>query len=100
VPVDLQNLFGAVSGDEVQPGLYVLVREGHVLLGTIDLGSGEAGYADAGGKQVVRLVIPPRFLEFDRYPRPDQFDQRVQHIIELITEDRPGAPRETACEVR
>lgn len=98
VPADLENLFGAASG-EAAPGLYVLVREGHVLLGVIDLAGGESGYADAGGK-VLRLLAPPPFLEFDRYPRPDQFDQRVQRIIELINEDRPGAPRGNACEVR
>ena len=100
VPVDLENLFGASSDNQAAPGLYVLVRDGHVSLGVIDLGNGEAGYVDPDGKQVVRLLMPPPFLEFDRYPRPDQFDQRVQHIIELISEDRPGATRAGECEVR
>jgi hypothetical protein len=104
VPVDLQQLFGAQSGEQSVPGLYVFVRDGHVSLAqdgrVVDLGGGEAGYADPSGQRVVRLVLPPPFLEFDRYPRPDHLDPRVMHIIELITDERPGAPRGTECEVR
>jgi hypothetical protein len=104
VPVDLQQLFGAQFGEQSVPGLYVYVRDGHVTLEqdgrVVDLGGGEAGYADPSGQRVVRLVLPPPFLEFDRYPRPDHLDPRVMHIIELITDERPGAPRGTECEVR
>lgn len=104
VPVNLQQLFGTHAGELAAPGLYVFVRDGHVSITqdgrVIDLGGGEAGYADPVGKLVVRLVTPPPFLEFDRYPRPDQFDPRVLHIIELISDERPGAPRGTECEVR
>ena len=104
VPANLQQLFSAQSGEQSVPGLYVYVRDGHVTLEqdgrVVDLGGGEAGYVDPSGERVVRLVLPPPFLEFDRYPRPDHLDPRVMHIIELITDERPGAPRGTECEVR
>lgn len=104
VPVDLQQLFGVQSGEQSEPGLYVFVRDGHLSLTqdgrVVDLGGGEAGYADPSGEHMVRLVLPPPFLEFDRYPRPDHMDLRVMHIIELITDERPGAPLGTECEVR
>jgi hypothetical protein len=104
VPVGLQDLFGAQTGEPGTPGLYVFVRDGHVSLlrdgQTLDLGGGEAGYADPTGILLTRLVTPPTFLEFDPYPRPDEFDERVRRIIELITDGQPGAPRGFECEVR
>lgn len=78
IEVDHTRLFQAQARDEATPGLYVLVRDGHVTLSSegeeLHLGNGESAFSDASGREIVRLAAPARVLEFDVYPRPDRFD--------------------------
>lgn len=66
IRLDMDKLFGARSADG-EPGLYVTVQEGHVILvmgdKTLDLGRSETGFAGAG--QLVRLASPPAFMGTD-----------------------------------
>lgn len=64
VPVNMEKTFGSEvnTGD---PGLYVTVHEGHVILKqadrTLDLGRGETGFSN---EQILsRLATPPAFLD-------------------------------------
>lgn len=78
IEVDHARLFQAQARDEAAPGLYVLVRDGHVTLSRegeeLHLGNGESAFSDPAGREMVRLAAPARVLEFDSYPRPDRFD--------------------------
>jgi hypothetical protein len=66
VAVDIQALFG-VSAGGVQPGLYVLVRDGHVTLShqdsVVELGRDEAGRVDSRGSAIRLDSLPPALLE-------------------------------------
>ncbi|MBL8385352.1 MAG: FecR domain-containing protein [Burkholderiales bacterium] len=104
--VDMERLFGVQAIDGQAPGLYVSVRDGHVAVTqgdrTIDLGAGEAAFADAAGGTPVRLEMPPAVLRLDPYPRPDQVTPEFIRTIEVITAPR-GAGASAAdneCEVR
>jgi hypothetical protein len=77
VPGSLQvapNLFSSDNVNENQEGLYVLVRDGHIVLITnssvLHLGRNEAGFVGGDGS-TIRPQIVPRFLEFDRIPLPN-----------------------------
>ncbi len=80
VQVNFQQLFGTQSRDERQPGLYLTVRDGHVVLAQgerrLDLGAGESGFADPLGRELVRLDRSPGFLQLDPFPRPDRLGER------------------------
>lgn len=71
VPVDMEKTFGteAATGE---PGLYVTVHDGHVILTqagrTLDLGRGETGFANE--QVLLRLAIPPAFLDGDKQMDP------------------------------
>jgi hypothetical protein len=82
VPVD-ETLFRAVDPGGTPPGLYVNVRDGHVVLGGLDLGRLEAGYVGPNGVPV-RLTIVPNFLRNDPIPTPENFDQRVMRLLEVL----------------
>ena len=92
IDVDFENLFATVAGDGSRPGLYVTVRDGHVALmqggKVIDIARDESAYAGKGILQ--RLRLAPDFIIDDPYPRPDQFDDNVQRIIELISDEVSG----------
>ena len=66
IPLDMEKLFGeaANAGD---PGLYVMVHEGHVILvkgdEKLDLGRGETGFANRDALR--RLSVPPAFMSGD-----------------------------------
>jgi len=69
VQVDLERLFGTGDPGGIQPGLWVWVRDGHVQIeGTLDLGAGEAGYANQ--TSATRLELIPVFLLEDDTPLP------------------------------
>lgn len=71
IPVDMEKTFGAeVSAGD--PGLYVTVHDGHVILvqddKTLDLGRGETGFANE--RILSRLATPPAFLDGDKQMDP------------------------------
>ncbi len=67
------SLFLNNEVSENRPGLFVLVRDGHIEIATatevIQLGKGEAGFAGTDGS-AARPSNIPRFLDFDRLPLP------------------------------
>jgi hypothetical protein len=106
VDIDHARLFQAEARDQSEPGLYVLVRDGHVTLArdgqVLDLGNGESAFVDPLGRQLVRLEQPARILELDPYPRPDRFDPAVSGGAASIGEPGARGIRGTVqeCEVR
>jgi hypothetical protein len=69
-----EKLFGRTEMRENQEGLYLYVRDGHVVVATqnevLHLGKGEAGFANQQG-QTVRPPVIPKFIDFDRTPLPN-----------------------------
>jgi hypothetical protein len=102
VEIDFANLFAAVTLDRYRAGLYVAVREGHIeflgSLGSIDLGGGEAGYLGDGMTVPVRLADQPPFLVNDPYPLPEQFDEKVIRLLEVLNPG--GGAGDVICEVQ
>jgi hypothetical protein len=103
IVIDLKRLFGTTHLDGVPPGLYVMMRDGMTLVGTppeaIFLNIDETGYAGEG-MAPFRLDGPPLFLLFDDIPLPDQADQVMPRLIDLVTgEGIPDKDRD-ACEIR
>ncbi len=85
VPVDTKQLFSAAPVDEGQEGLFVQVRDGHIEITTsretLHLGRGEAGFAGNDGA-VVRPVVMPQFLQFDRIPMPDSKSPMLSTVLD------------------
>lgn len=85
VEVDRRSLFGGDQGGEDQPGLYVFVRDGHIELitdrATLQLGRGEAGFANPQGL-VDRPGVVPRFIDFDSTPLPGSRNISLVSIID------------------
>ncbi|OGA40551.1 MAG: hypothetical protein A3G24_18805 [Betaproteobacteria bacterium RIFCSPLOWO2_12_FULL_62_13] len=98
IEIDFDNLFGLIDIEEQHPGLYVVVREGHIELaaqeGSIDLGAGEAGYLGEGQLTPVRLLITPAFMLVDPYPLPDQLDRFRLNVL-----NPGGRPGDVICEM-
>jgi hypothetical protein len=80
--------FSAVDLGGSPPGLYVNVRDGHVVfLGrnrSIDLGRFETGYLSVGSDTPVRLTRVPQFMRDDPIPAPENFDVKVLRLLELL----------------
>ena len=76
VPVDMESLFGS-SDQSAQPGLYVSVLDGRVLLSQganlRELQQGEAGFAVPDGP-IQLLNASPAFIQHDPYLRTLKFD--------------------------
>ena len=98
--VDFENLFGAGTADGSPPGLYVLMREGHIELAdggrAVDLGPGDSGFL-AEGRAPIRLTITPTFMLFDPLPLPDKFDPNSVRLIDLL--NMGGKPGDAICEM-
>ncbi len=66
IPVDMEKLFGTES-NAGEPGLYVTVHDGHVVLAqadkSLDLGRGETGFSSTTA--LIRLPAPPAFMVRD-----------------------------------
>lgn len=74
IPLDMEKLFGTES-NAGEPGLYVTVHDGHVILSKgderLDLGRGETGFADR--EALRRLDVPPAFMSGDMQINSDSF---------------------------
>jgi hypothetical protein len=104
VIVDFENYFG-VEAEEGKPGLFVSVREGHVVLsndtGQIDLGAGESGFVDSGSGEISRLGQVPGFMGFDPIPAPEDVDPVLMGLLNFFGEgiDR-SADEPMACTIQ
>jgi hypothetical protein len=69
IKVDMQQLFGGGREGQADPGLYVLVNDGAIVLmqdgRLLELVRGESGYASPDGAELYRLQFPPVFLQRD-----------------------------------
>lgn len=87
VPANADQLFSAENINESDPGLYVFSRDGHLSMTsggkTIDIGRGETGFLNADGTRLVRAIVTPNFLEFDRVPRPDRLNPSAARLLDL-----------------
>lgn len=74
IRLDMKKLFDTES-NAGEPGLYVTVQEGHVILvkgdERLDLGRGETGFADQ--EALRRLDVPPAFMSGDMQINSDSF---------------------------
>jgi len=85
VDVEEKSLFSKTKAEEAPPGLYVSVTEGNVTVenktgSKLELGPGQAGYADVLGRKVSRLPKTPAFQQFDAYPMPDVQNPGVVNV--------------------
>jgi len=92
VPVDIQQLFSAQAPEGAKPGLYVSVEEGHVLIGSLDVGGGESAYTDPETQISARLIGRPPIIQIDPYPRPRTFDPTHAPVIGLGPPGGSGPP--------
>lgn len=73
LPSEIDTDFAALAGpdgrEQTQPGLYILVKEGRVVIiqdgKETELDPGDTGYLDMDGGTVQRLGVPPLFLDAD-----------------------------------
>ena len=69
IKIDMQRLFGAGTMDQADRGLYVLVKEGSIVLvqeqKTLELERGESAYGNLERTELYRLQFTPIFLERD-----------------------------------
>ncbi len=82
------DLFSGSDRQNIEPGLYVNVRDGDVAVEGVDgsvvnLGKGEAGLAGLAGK-TIRLNFVPPFQKFDKIPVPSQLSLKMQKKINLF----------------
>ena len=106
VPVNMEQLFDSTDRTGAEPGFYVSVQDGDVVLsnkfGEIYLGKGESGFAAFGAGGPIRLAAAPLFLVLDPYPRPATGGNDRPDTVELFREDfgGPDSRKETECEIR
>ncbi len=87
VKVD-DDLFSGVDQQDMEPGLYVNVRDGDVAVRgldgkTINLGKGEASLSALSGA-TVRLNFVPPFQKFDKVPAPDEVTPKMKKMMNLF----------------
>ncbi len=85
------DLFGGLDAQDIDPGLYVSVRDGDVQVLGKDgsetfLGKGEASVSTLDGA-TVRLDFVPPFQKFDSIPVPDAISPEMQKMIDLFGVD-------------
>jgi hypothetical protein len=87
INVDTERLFGSTRQVDNEPGLYVNLRDGHLAIEaggrTLDIARGEAVFADAAGRTLVRLDAVPTFIQNDATPRPDRVDARGVQLLDM-----------------
>ncbi|SDI16426.1 FecR family protein [Propionivibrio dicarboxylicus] len=77
--VNHQELFGKDASQMKEAGLYVSVRDGRVALTqrsgeAVELKAGETGFAGIEGRGLMRIAIPPPFINQDAYLRSMNVD--------------------------
>ncbi|MBT4194082.1 MAG: FecR domain-containing protein [Gammaproteobacteria bacterium] len=80
-----EDLFSGADPQDMEPGLYVNVREGDVAVRgldgkTINLGKGEASLSSLAGA-TVRLNFVPPFQKFDKVPAPNQVTPQMKEML-------------------
>ncbi len=92
ISVDTRQLFSSATLAEGEEGVYVFVRDGHIEVTTasetLHLGKGETGFAADSGR-VIRPLLTPLFLEFDRTLKPDSTNPMLQSVLNE-TVNRPA----------
>jgi len=77
IQLDMKKLFDTESNSG-EPGLYVTVHDGHVILSKgderLDLGRGETGFAHQEGLR--RLDVPPAFMSGDMQINSDNISNK------------------------
>jgi hypothetical protein len=92
--IDWDKLFG-VQLSTGADGLYLYVRDGHVVLetaeGRSDYGAGESGFIGLD-RMPRRLDAMPRFLMNDPFPIPEQFVPSAGRVLQMFgtTLGQPG----------
>ena len=102
IDVDESKLFASAAA-EVEPGLYVSVKQGKVTVDSdrtgkqVQITEGMAAFAGAAG-QVAVLPAIPAFQARDIFPTPDNFDPKA---LNLSTQDLGAKDTDTTvCEVK
>lgn len=83
IPFDMEKLFGA-QAESGEPGLYVTVHDGHVILSlgdkSLDLGRGETGFSSE--EILARLAATPGFMGGDSQINSEGGNPRSQNPSE------------------
>ena len=82
------DLFSGADQQNMEPGLYVNVREGDVAVRgldgkTVNLGKGEASLSSLAGA-TVRLNFVPPFQKFDKIPSPGDVTPAMKKVLNLF----------------
>lgn len=90
-----EDFFSAVNPSGTPAGLYVNVRDGHVVFigpnnRSIDLGRAEAGLLANGSNTPARLTRVPLFMSNDPIPAPENFDEKMLRLLELLGDRSDG----------
>jgi hypothetical protein len=78
------KLFTTTNVSDAQEGLFVFVRDGHIEIATasqiLQLGKGEAGFADPNG-DTARPNLVPKFIDFDKLPLPTSKNPLLVNVL-------------------
>jgi hypothetical protein len=78
------KLFSTQQVSDAQDGLFVYVRDGHIEIATanqiLELGKGEAGFADPNG-DTARPTLVPKFIDFDKMPLPSSTNPLLVNVL-------------------
>jgi hypothetical protein len=96
IAVDIGALFGVTAGDASEPGLYVLVRDGHVTLShkdsVVELGRDESGRVDPRGNAIRLDALPPALLTDPSGPTGGMATNQPVGVITGEPESRTQEP--------
>ncbi len=90
-----EDHFAARDLSGTPAGLYVNVRDGHVVLigrnnRAVDMGRGEAGFLADGSDSAARLTRVPLFMSNDPLPAPENFDEKLLRLLETLGDSSGG----------
>ena len=97
-----EDAFTESDAASIEPGLYVNVRKGDVVVRgvngkTLNIGAGEAIRANA--RRLVRLGFVPAFQKYDKIPDPAKVTLRSENLMNLLGA-RGSDEEEMSCIVR
>jgi len=105
IVVDVKTLFETALAPEGQPGLFISVYDGHIVMsnagGELTLGKGEAGFVDPQTMVMVRLGVPPLFQLRDTIPSPQQLQKFLERFQSGLkpTVLQAGSQGDCQCEI-